>query len=373
MPLRLLLPPIDRPGADTRVEWCIVDARGASQRSGQDRLSAIPRADGVELILPASRVLHARLKLPKVGASTLRELLPYAVEDQLLADPAQVHAVTGATLASGETIVAIVDRSWLEAGLGWVAAAGLRCNRAICETALAPAAPGCWHARLTPSGAWLAEDNGHAVAFDAPGDGEPPFAVRIAVSEARERGSAPTVIRVWSEASLSVPDAAAWRAALAVDVQVSAPPAPLTGLIRSDAIDLLTGDLAHREPRAAAFRLPRHAWVLAATVLALLGGLLAFDVWRLDRERRALVAEQESLFRTAFPEAKTVVDPALQLRRNLEGLRRSRGEASTSEFLAAAAEAARSGPVPAKKLTYAQGKLEVDRAAPPSPAPEPAK
>lgn len=369
MPLRLLLPPTDRPGPDTLVDWCLVDARGAPQRSGTDRISAVPRAEGVEVILPVARVLHARLKLPKVSASTLRELLPFAVEDQLLADPAQVHVVAGAMLASGETGVAIVDRSWLEAGLGAIAAAGLRCTRALCETALAPVEPGCWHVRLGPSGAWLAEDNGHAVAFDAPSDGDPPFAVRIAVREARERGSPPRAVRLWVDANGPAPDAATWESTLEIPVAVSTPPPSLSGAARSDAINLLTEGLAHRESRSATFRLPRSVGMLAAALLALLGSLLAFDVWRLDRERRALVEEQESLFRAAFPEAKTVVDPALQLRRNLDDLRRSRGEMATSAFLAAAAEAAREGPVPAKKLTYAQGRLSVDRGAPPSTTP----
>lgn len=372
MPLRLLLPPIDRPGADTPAAWCLVDARGVALRSGVDALATVPAGELVEAILPASRVLHARLKLPKVSASTLRELLPYAVEDQLLADPAQVHAVTGATLASGETAVAIVDRAWLESALGWVAASGLRCARAVCETALAPAAAGCWHVRLDAAGAWLAEDQGHAVAFDAPTDGNPPFAVRIAVSEARERGTPPAEIRVWAAPGATAPDAPAWQAALEVAVRVVAPPPTLSGVVRADAIDLLTGDIAHRDPRGRALRLPRATWALAATLVLLLAGLYGHEAWRLSREQRALVAEQESLFRTAFPEAKTIVDPPLQLRRNLDDLRRSRGEASTSDFLAAAAEAARSGPVPARKLTYAQGKLEVERGAPPSVAAKPA-
>lgn len=369
MPLRLLLPPTDRPGSDTPVDWCLVDARGVPQRSGTGPLSALPRDDAVEVILPALRVLHARLKLPKVGASTLRELLPFAVEDQLLADPAQVHAATGATLASGETVVAIVDRAWLEAGLGAIAAAGLRCTRAVCETALAPAEPGCWHVRLGPSGAWLTEDDGHAVAFDAPSGPEAPFAVRIAAREALERGAPPKVIRVWADSRAPAPDAVAWKSALEVAVEVSTPPPALSGVARSDAIDLLTEGLAHRQSRAATFRLPRNVWALAAMLLVLLGGLLAFDVWRLERERRNLMAEQESLFRAAFPEAKTVVDPALQLRRNLDDLRRSRGEASASAFLAAAAEAAREGPVPARSITYANGKLAVQRGAAPLAAP----
>ena len=76
-------------------------------------------------MVPAERVLFARLKLPKVNATTIRELLPYAVEDRLLADPSHIHAVAGARNAHGETVVVVVDREWLRAALDALARAGL--------------------------------------------------------------------------------------------------------------------------------------------------------------------------------------------------------------------------------------------------------
>src|SRR5512134_2769848 len=106
----------------------------------------MPRAGEVEAILPATRVLFARLKLPKVNAATIRELLPFAVEDRLLADPDQIHAVPGATNALGETLVAVVDRAWLSQALDLLARAGLRASRVVCESALLPAERGRWHA-----------------------------------------------------------------------------------------------------------------------------------------------------------------------------------------------------------------------------------
>src|SRR5690349_24674900 len=105
----------------------------------------MPRADDVEAILPAGRVLFARLKLPKVNATTLRELLPYAVEDRLLADPSHIHAVAGPTNARGETVVAVVDREWLAAMLAILARAGLKPRRAFSESALLAGGRGDWN------------------------------------------------------------------------------------------------------------------------------------------------------------------------------------------------------------------------------------
>lgn len=361
MPLRLLLPPIDRPGATTPVAWCVVDARGAALREGVSALGSVPVGEAVDLILPASRVLFARLKLPKVGATTLRELLPYAVEDKLLADPSQIHAVPGPTLSGGETLVAVTDRCWLDAGLAWVRSQGHRVSRIVCESALVSDAEAAWHVRLARDAAFLVEGDGYATAFDPPIDGAPPFSVRVALNEARERGSPPETIRVQVADGVTRPDAKAWEAALERPVTVEAMGNALVGPLAAHAIDLMTAELAHGEPRGQRFALPRATWALAASVAMLALGLLAFETGQLERERAALETEREALFRAAFPEARTVVDPALQMRRNLADLRRTRGEGAPSDFLSAAAEAAQGGPLPVKKLTFANGKAEVQR------------
>ena len=101
MKLRIFLPTIERPDAATRFAWMLFDSRRNLLREGTTPLADVPRADEVEAVLPCSRVLFARLKLPKVNAATIRELLPYAVEDRLLADPSHIHAVAGITHSTG--------------------------------------------------------------------------------------------------------------------------------------------------------------------------------------------------------------------------------------------------------------------------------
>lgn len=362
MILRLLVPAVDHPGADTAFAWTLTDARGAMLREGTAPLAAVPKAEVVEAILPVSRVLFARLRLPRVNTATIRELLPYALEDRLLEDPAQIHAVPGATNASGETLVAVVDRNWLAEILDLLARAGFSPARAVCESALLPSQPGGWHAVLGAGRSFLVEDDGHAVAFDRPAGAEPPLAVRIACDEAAGRGSRPSALRVLVEPGIARPDAARWSESASVPVTVAEAPAMLAAPLAAGAIDLLAGDFARRTAGFAALRLPRLAWALAAAIAVAQFGVTTFDWWRLERERRSLEAEREAIFRAAFPEAKTVVDPALQMRRNLADLQRARGRASASDFLALATAAARSDPAPAKRLTYADGRLEIDRA-----------
>jgi general secretion pathway protein L len=363
MILRLLVPAVDHPGADTPFAWSLADSRGQLLREGTGPLAQAPRAETVEAVLPASRVLFARLKLPKVGAGTIRELLPFAVEDRLVADPAQIHAVTGATNAAGETLVAVVDRAWLGEALAAMSRAGFAPARAFCESSLLPREAGAWHAVLGEARSFLVEDDGHAVAFDRPSGAEPPLAVRIAADEAGALGAKPSRLHVLVEPGLAIPDAALWseRAGMAVSVGQGLP--PLAAPVAAGAIDLLAGDFARRGAGAGSLRVPRLAWALAcALVLVQFGATLA-DAWRLEGERHALEAEREAIFRAAFPEAKTVVDPALQMRRNLADLQRSRGRAAASDFLSQASAVAKTGAAPARRLVYAGGRLEIDRKA----------
>src|SRR5688500_20411443 len=125
MKLRVFLPSTERPDPAERCAWKLFDMRGELRREGEGIAGDMPRAKELELVLPAERVLFARLKLPRVNAATIRELLPYAVEDRLLADPAHIHAVAGTTGASGETVVAVVDRNWLAGAIAAMARHGL--------------------------------------------------------------------------------------------------------------------------------------------------------------------------------------------------------------------------------------------------------
>ncbi|MGZ5079770.1 MAG: type II secretion system protein GspL, partial [Usitatibacter sp.] len=166
MKLRIFLPPVDRPDPSTRFAWKLFDARDSVLREGVSSAAEIPHGDDVEAVLPAERVLFARLKLPKVNAATIRELLPYAVEDRLLDDPSHIHAVAGATNARGETVVTVIDRNWLRAMLDALALEGLRPARAWCESALLAGGRGDWHVVLGAERGMLVDDDGVSATFD---------------------------------------------------------------------------------------------------------------------------------------------------------------------------------------------------------------
>lgn len=361
MKLRIFLPAIERADAATRFPWLLLDARGEALRAETGPASGMPRAEPVELVLPASRVLFARLALPRVGAGTLRELLPYAVEDRLLADPSQIHAVAGATDTRGETLVAVVDREWLAAMADALRAAGLRPTRAWCESALATPA-GEWHLVLAPAQGMLVDGDGVATTFDRGAGDALPLALRIAIDEATARGTRPGAIQVHAREGAPLPDLGRWAGESGVAMAPAVPWETLaSGEPAPGAANLLTDELAPRPSLLRQLRVPRLAIGLAAAIVVLQVAFAAAQVWQLGRERAALEARAEAIFREAFPEARAVVDPQLQMERNLAELRRARGLAAGDDFLARLTQAARESDAPLRSLDYAGGKLTVQR------------
>ena len=360
MKLRIFLPSVERPDASTRFAWMLFDERRALLREGTSTLEEMPRGDRAEAVLPSTRVLFARLRLPKVSAATLRELLPYAVEDRLLADPSHIHAVAGKARGQGETPVAVIDREWLRAMLDALARSGIHPACAWPESCLLAGGHDDWNLVWGERRGMLVDDEGVSATFDHDASGSLPLALRLAIDEASARGQKPTSLRVHTEGGSQLPELARWSAEAGV---AFAPGTQWEILSRgepsNECIDLMQGDFAHRH--AGPSRLPRAAVTLAAVIAVLQLAFVAVDAARLQHERAGLEARREALFRGAFPEARVVVDPDLQMRRDLAELRRTRGIASQDDFLARLSRAAQESPQPAKSIEYANGKLVIRR------------
>jgi len=354
MKLRVFLPSTERPDPAERCAWKLFDMRGELRREGEGIAGDMPRAKELELVLPAERVLFARLKLPKVNAATIRELLPFAVEDRLLGDPSHIHAVAGAKNARGETVVAVVDRDWLQARIAALEAAGHAPTSAFCESALLAGGHGDWHVVWGSSRSMLVDDEGVGASFDR-GPGLP-LALRVALDEAAGRGDKPASVRVHSQGGEPLPDLARWSSETGIAFTPGTQWETLAaGHPAASSIELLHGELAPGRSREG-LRLPRAALWLGAAVAVAQVVLSGVDAVRLSAERDRLVQRQEAIFRGAFPQAKAVVDPELQMARNLEELKRARGLAAGDDFLAQLTRVARETKA-VRSVEYASGRM----------------
>jgi general secretion pathway protein L len=228
---------------------------------------------------------------------------------------------------------------------------------------------GEWHVVWSAQRGMLVDDDGAAATFDHEASPRLPLSLRLGLDEASARGTKPATVAVHVEGNAALPDLAAWSAESGVKFAAGSRWEDLASAEPNRSrFELLQGDFLPR--RRSLPRVPRAVAVLAAAIVLLQIAFVALDTWRLERERSSLEAERESIFRTAFPEAKVVVDADLQMSRNLADLKRSRGIVVEDDFLVRLSQAARDSGRQAQSIEYSSGKLAVQRAdAPPAGAP----
>jgi len=100
------------------------------------------RADGHKLcvLVPGADVLLTRARVPMRGSARILQAVPYALEEQIAADVNDLHFAVGKRDAEGRVAVAAVARARIEDWLARLAAAGLRPQSLLADTAALPQA-----------------------------------------------------------------------------------------------------------------------------------------------------------------------------------------------------------------------------------------
>lgn len=345
--LQLLLHIPDRANfdADSTASWQLFDRQSGLLRSGEGRLAqgSVPHAEHTVIVIPAARIVCIETPLPPVSAQKRDALLRYAIEDKLTIDPATVHAVVLGTSASPKTnthVVAAVDRAWFASVLRWLRIGGIDPAQAVSSAAMIPVATGDWGVTLEGEHGLARRPDGFAYSFDVSTHGgkpggsgtrpiplEPPFALALALKEARDQQASPARLNVFVDQSADQVVNAnwvdAWQRVLGVPVQALARPA--ARMVKADAGNLLTGEFAPRSSARDGVAFFKPALAIIALIALLHTGLTVIDAWRLDARRRALEAQMTQVFKEAFPKAQAIVDPALQMQRNLGAMKREAG------------------------------------------------
>jgi general secretion pathway protein L len=351
---------------DERVRWS--RRKGARVEDGVCAVRELPDADEIAVVLPAARVAFARASLPRGPVAKLARLAPFAIEDAIAPSPESVRTALVRHVGDGEWLVAVIDRAWLEEALAALAAEGAEPDRVIAESALVPSEPGVWSVVWHGAGGFVVIDGAEAIALDAAVDGRAPLALKLAADERRGRNDAPRGVRVFTARGAELPDLARWSDALHVPVTAA-------GAWQSESIDARTIAAPDLLAETAAPMLGESGWLarlrpaaLVAGIVLGVHGLLTVGDWlRLRVEAAGLRAAAEANYRKAFPDARTVVDPALQMARGVAGLRRAAGEPDPADalpLLARFAPALQAANVRPQSLKYERGQMELELALP---------
>jgi general secretion pathway protein L len=357
-------------GAPQQCQWALV-SEGREPVVGQGPLAQLPqRAERVQLVLPANEVLITRANLPQSAKRHAGSVLAFAVEEETLGDP-DANQVSWLGSAGGADVLAVADREGLKAWHDALAAVGIVEYEVHCETLMLPLTPGEWSLAWDGREGFVRSGAVEGAATDCGDRENPPMSLRLMLDEAKARIEAPKSIALHPAANAAdtgpdaAPDLAAWQQQLGIALRLARPWDWRSA--SSDAgVSLAQERQGWRLPPGTLQRLRPAAWLVAIALVVHALALTA-DWTRLAGEQRSLRAQMEARFRTAFPDAVAVADPALQMRRKLTDARHAAGQPDSGDFLPMVEKVANAlKEVPAGALriaSYESGRMTLELAA----------
>lgn len=329
-----VLIPTDPVSADIEFPYVLSPDGRAVAAHASATAARLPPATGaaaeIVVVIPAEALSWHRVELPKgvgPGSSRLRPVLEGLLEDQLLDEPEALHFALAPQPRPGEPVwVAVCQRAWLRAALNALEGAGRPVSRIVPE--FAPDAPGGLHAVGEPENArlWATSPQGVLMLPLAGGAQSllpnlppeaPCFAEPAIAALAEQLLQRPVVLQTapqrWLQAAQSRWDIGQFEFAS-------------TGRTRAvKKLGTLASELLHaRQWRAA-------RWGAALLVLANVVGLNAW-AWK---ERSLLEAKEQAVrntLTTTFPQVRLVVNPQVQMERELASLRQATGATSERDL-----------------------------------------
>jgi general secretion pathway protein L len=357
--------------APSRCTWALIDGQESIQGNGT--LAELPRGAGrVQLVIPAAHVLITRAQLPKNARRRAGAVLAFAVEEATAAEPeASEVSWLGAVgeKAQAADVLAVLDKRGLAHWHAALEAAGLDAYEVHAESLMLPVSSSEWSLAWNGAEGFVRSGELEGAATGGGDQAAPPLSLRMMLEEAGLRGARPQAIAVYAVAPAPPPDLVAWEAALGIPFHLkgawdwrSAP--------AQAGISLAQERRPWRLAPAALARLRPAAWI-AGAALAIHGAALAGDWMALAAEQRALRSGMEKRFRGAFPDA-VIVDPALQMRRQLAAARHRAGLPDGGDFgpmLEKAAVGLKELPAGGlRTVSYESGRMTLELAAIEAPA-----
>lgn len=293
--------------ADASGEWLALPEGTRGTGTPPQRLAAAGERQIVVLV-PTEDVLLSAADLPAVGAAKLARVLPFALEDQVLAPVESLHFALGPELGDGRRAVAVVANERMAHWQGMLAEAGLVADRMLPDVLALPWSGGA--ANLLVESERALCRTGAAAGFAAEAG---------QLMEWFAGASMPTQIHVHS---IAPAPAIGWPDEVSVSNHMAPSALSLLAAGLADAPDwnLLQGSFAPRHRRAPQRRLWRIAAVLALVAVGL--GLLSrgIDWWRLDHAAGTLQSAIAAEYAKAFPASPPVPNPVARTRSELQRL-----------------------------------------------------
>lgn len=316
----------------------------------------------VIVIVPGEDVVVTEITLPGQNRQRLLAALPFALEDQLIDDVADLHFVLGPRHGNGSYVVSVANRERMKMWVDTCEELGLRIDVMVPDTMALSTAVGTWTILLEDtrsivrtgvhSGFAVDHSNLNQLIATTIIDAEGVKPERINIIDCRDVNINSNDFSMDSGIELHVnnfdKDSLIW---LAEHFDYEAP------------VNLLFGEFSRKEKVKGHLR----KWYPAAIML---GILLVLNVTAkitnyvsLNNESQHLSESMVSLYKKTFPQAKRVVNASVQMQQKLDKLQNQSGntESSFSEMLVRIAPILRSTPgLYIRSLRYQNGRIDLE-------------
>jgi len=327
--------------------------------SAEALASALGTTGRALLLLPSQALLLTEVILPTRNRQKQLQALPYALEERLASDVDQLHFAV-ANRRSGEALPAVVvQREQLQAWLTSLQQAGFDISRALPDLQCLPVAtPSDWQLLLEDEGALLRCGTHHGFGS------QPSLLATLLPLAITEAAAPPTTLHLYDarhHPTSALPfDLPAELTLQHHPLSEGALPLFADPANQQDAIDLLQGEFSRQERVGRLLR----PWRAAALLLGLLASLQIgsgyLQLAQLQQQDRQLQQAIEQHYRDTFPTARRIVDPRLQMERQLNALRSSgSSDQFVTLFAAAAPILQRQQGVELQSLRYKRDELEL--------------
>lgn len=309
-------------------EWAILDRNVKVIRRGKDLLDSLPQCDEVEVVIPASMVGFIPTHLPPGSQNKILGALAYLVEAGLINAPEETHAVL-AEQAGAHAVVAVIQKSWLKLLLEKLSRAAIFPVRLYPETVLPTSSQNTWVLVNRGHESFLKTSIAQGIPITVESNSDTsPLLLALALKQC-EPTKSPVSIVLYGD---PVPQREAWQQQLGIPI-ISATQQEWFVNDSRPVLNLLQGEF---QPSGGVMRRLASFKPVAITfcvLLALHVGLTLLDYGLKASENRQLDQAMLLQYKATFPNANTIVDPTLQMQRNLEELKHGTGEATNSDYI----------------------------------------
>ena len=310
---------------------------------------------GVEVVL-------TDVALPAMNKQKLLKAIPFALEEQLASDVEDNHFAVGERQQADKINVAIVERNIIDMWLNNLKDVGIQPDVVTTEVLGVPFEEDSWSLLLksadkqSKSKAILRTNLQAGIALDVANvvpllrsmlesvrDDNRPGKLNVVICDEQKVANAEGEEKESGESSTATSDMALVAADLKglgenlqLDVDVNQVDQSFLIYLahqfeEAKCINLLQGDYSRREQLEKLLRPWIPAASIAAVWLLVQVGVMVFDYQRLSAKDQQLRDRITEIYRTAFPEAKNIVDPKVQMEQQLAELHKQSNQ-STDMF-----------------------------------------